>query len=438
MTQEREAKRGGGRPREAEPERNADGSFSVRLTMEVEGETVRKRIHLGTSDRAVAKVRAQRLMNGEGEDLVVKKGSTFREVAERIMKESIIHTAKERSSRLRRYAFPILGDIPPEEIKVQDIKACLGKMEDELGWTNSIKHLRNDISHILGTLYSEQELKENVALRVDFKKMKPIQVVTPLRIVLTDAEFSRFIEYGLTLAEGGALPELYMLALSARCLGGMRTSDLHAWRWEHIDLMQWKEAQVPRPKTQGRACFDTFSIERAGFRLEPYELPQSFTPFLYAWWVVAGCPSEGPVFPVRRGPRAGEHKKPKSNYSEELRDALWDAGVVRPQQPGYQLARPEDRRQHCALQSGIAGKRACVDFHSFRRAFVTATTAQKGLSFQESMRLADHSDPTTHMKYMRDENRRVIPEGALPSLPRLAVAPAPKTLPASPEGGFWQ
>lgn len=434
MTQEREAKRGGGRPREAEPERNADGSFSVRLTLEVEGETVRKRIHLGTKDRAVAKKRAERLMAGEAMDAVVKQGRTFLEVAEGVMAESVIRTANERLSRLRRYAFPVLGELAPEDIKVQDIKACLSLMEDELGWTNSIRHLKNDISSILGQLYSDGELEENAALRIDFKKLKRIQRVTPLRVVLTDSEFSRFIEYGLTLSEGGALPELYMLALSARCLGGMRTSDLHAWRWDHIDTLGWREAQVPRPKTQGPAVFE----ESGGFVLEPYELPNAFGPYLYAWWQAAGCPSEGPIFPVRRGPRAGEHKLPKSNYSAELRDALWAAGVVRPQQPAYDLASPEDRRQHCALQSGIAGKRACVDFHSFRRAFVTATTNQKGLSFQESMRLADHSDPTTHMKYMRDENRRVIPGGALPSLPALAIAPQTKALPGAPEGGFWQ
>jgi integrase len=431
--QERE-KRGGGRPREAEPERNADGSFSVRLTMEVEGETVRKRVHLGTSDRAVAKKRAERLASGEAPDQVVKKGRTFLEVAEHLMAESAIRTKKERLSRLRRYAYPTLGELPPEDVKVQDIKACLSVMENELGWTNSIRHLKNDISFILGSLYSDGELAENAALRIDFKKLKRIVRVTPLRVVLTDQEFTRFIEYGLTLAVGGALPELYMLALSARCLGGMRTSDLHAWRWDHIDTLGWREAQVPRPKTQGPAVFE----ESGGFVLEPYELPAAFGPYLYGWWQASGGPSEGPVFPVRRGPRAGEHKLPKSNYSAELRDALWAAGVVRPQQPAWELARPEDRRQHCALQAGIVGKRACVDFHSFRRAFVTATTNQKGLSFQESMRLADHSDPTTHMKYMRDENRRVIPGGALPSLPSLAVAPATKALPAPSGGGFWQ
>lgn len=436
MTQEREAKRGGGRPREVKPTRNRDGSFSVRLTLEVEGEVVRKTINLGTSDRQVAQKRAERLSAGEAEELIVKKGRTFIEVAERTMAESAIRTKKERLSRLRRYAYPILGEMRPEEIKVQDIKACLSKMEDELGWTNSIRHLKNDISSILGSLYGDGELDENAALRIDFKK-KPIRRQTPLRVVLTDAEFGRLIEYGLTLSDKGALPELYMLALSARCLGGMRTSDLHAWRWDHIDTLGWHEAKVPRPKTQGPAVFD----EADGFVLEPYELPHAFGPYLYAWWQASGCPSEGPVFPVRRGPRAGEHKLPKSNYSEELRDALWAAGVVRPQ-PGYELARPEERRQHCALQSGIAGKRACVDFHSFRRAFVTATTNQKGLSFQESMRLADHSDPTTHMKYMRDENRRVIPGGALPTLPELTVArvatPEPKPLPAAPAGGFWQ
>lgn len=435
MTQEREQqKRGGGRPREAEPERNADGTFSVRLTMEVEGETVRKRIHLGTTDRAVAKKRAERIMNGEAQELVVQRGRTFREVAERVMAESIIRTKKERESRLKRYVYPLLGSMPPEEIKVADVKACLAKVEDELGWTKTVRHVKDDISSILGALFGDGELEENAALRISFRKMKRIQRVTPLRIVLTDEEFSRFIAYGITQSDDGALPELYMLALCARCLGGMRTSDLHAWRWEHIDTEQWVEARVPRPKTMGGAeAFEESDAGEDGERvLEPYELPSDFARFLYAWWTKHDCPTEGPVFPVRRGPRAGEHKRPRMSYAKDLRDALWAAGVVRPL-PAFGLARPEDRRQHCALQSGIKGRRACVDFHSFRRAFVQGTlgeTAAGKLTFLESMRLADHSDPKVHMKYVPDGERRVIPEGALPSLPQLPAG--------APEGGFWQ
>lgn len=423
-------KRGGGRPRAAEPTRNADGTFSVRLTMELEGETVRKTVHLGTKDRAVAKKRAEKLANGESLEAVVKKGRTFREVAERVMAESVIRTKKERESRLLRYAYPILGEMAPEEIGAQDIKACLSLMEETVGWTRSIKLLKSDISSVLGSLYGDGELKENVCLRVNFQKLKPIRRTKPIPIVLTDDEFTRFLAHGCMLANRTindpnttcwALPELHMLALCSRCLGGMRTSDLHAWRWEHIDTAQWFEAKVPRPKTMGGAeVFETSDEGEDGAAiLEPYQLPEELGRFLYSWWVSQGSPQQGPVFPVRRGPRAGEHKRPRTSYAEALRDALWEAEVVRPL-PGFELARPEDRRQHCALQSGIAGRRACVDFHSFRRAFVQGTlgqAAQGKLTLQESMRLADHKDPLVHLKYSPDGARRVIPAAALPALP---------------------
>jgi hypothetical protein len=47
-------------------------------------------------------------------------------------------------------------------------------------------------------------------------------------------------------------PELHTMALTSRAFGGMRTSDLHAWDWEHVDTVSWRNAHVPRPKTKSR------------------------------------------------------------------------------------------------------------------------------------------------------------------------------------------
>ena len=57
-----------------------------------------------------------------------------------------------------------------------------------------------------------------------------------------------------------------------------------------------------------------------------------------------------------------------------------------------------------------------ADFHSFRRAFVSALAAA-GANAQLGMHLASHTDPSTHMRYvMSTPAMRVIPEGALPKL----------------------
>lgn len=468
----------GGRPRKPKLVRNKGGKLSARLTLEVEGELVRRQVPLGTSDPQVAAKRLERIVKGEKPELFEAQKACFAEHADKFIGESIIRTIAERASRLRRYAYPILGEKAPGDITVDDVYGVLYLASEQLGaWSNTVRNLRNDISAVLGELARRQVIPQNVALLVDFKK-KPVERVKLKPIVLTDAEFTAFITYGMTLisrdincpAGEGCLPELYMLALCARCLGGMRTSDVHAWRWEHIDTRHWEKAVVPRPKTmggreamgagdettdEGEIIEDTALGEtESGHILEPYTLPEGyFVEHLRAWWGEHGMPQTGPVFPVRSGARVGQHKRPRTSYAEALRDALWEARVVRPKQ-GYAQAAPEDQRALCALQTGIKGKRGPVDFHSFRRAWVSATTSKEaGLSFAESMRLADHSDPGTHAKYRRDENRRVIPAAVLPKVPAPAASTPPKpalstanaaSKPATatnvklqPEGGFW-
>ena len=160
----------GGRPRVAKPIRNADGTHSVRVTLEVEGETIRKMVHLGTSDRQVAKARGLRLVRGEAPEVVSKQSETFQEVADELLSRSTISTAKNRLQRLRDYAYPILGKMSPADIRVTDIRAALDVCADKLGWTGTVRHLKNDVSAVLGYLYEGGVIGENPALRISFKK----------------------------------------------------------------------------------------------------------------------------------------------------------------------------------------------------------------------------------------------------------------------------
>lgn len=413
-----------GRPRKPHVERNRDGSCSVRTTIDVDGRAVRKQFKTGTADRTVARVIGKAAAAGGDIEALTHKGQTFREHAERIVGESTIRTKGTRLQRLRDYAYPEMGHLSVETIKVAHVKACLDRAAERNGWTGKVRHLKNDISAVLGTLYEEQALPENVARRISFRRKdnslggKRIVRSTLPRIILRDEEFERLVAF-LLEEGGGVLGELGMLCLCARMLGGMRTSDLHAWRWEHVDIAHWLEASVPRPKTMGQ------EVDGDDYRLEPYRLDvdgiRQLVPHLIAWWRKNGCRSEGPIFPVRRGARYGEHKLRGTSYARELREALWRAGVVRPE-PGYALARTEEeRRALCALQSGMKGKRSAVDFHSFRRAFVTAT-ANSGISFAESQRLADHADPRTHDRYVDKGGVRVVPEKAVPRISAAAVA----------------
>jgi integrase len=64
------------------------------------------------------------------------------------------------------------------------------------------------------------------------------------------------------------------MALTSRCFGGMRTSDLHAWDWSHVDLDRWESAEVYRPKTDG---------PEAPIELVRLELPEILRAPLRAW-----------------------------------------------------------------------------------------------------------------------------------------------------------
>jgi integrase len=194
-------------------------------------------------------------------------------------------------------------------------------------------------------------------------------------------------------------PELHTMALVSRTLGGARTSDLHAWDWAHIDVLTWVDAHVPRPKT------------KSGDRMA---LPDVLVPVLRAWWDSHGRPTSGPVFPCRRGARAGERKGKGLSYAAALRDALWAARIVR-RAPSFDKATTDaERKKLCLIQSGSSQLRP-LDFHSFRRAYNTAL-ADANVNVQTAMRLAGHRNASTHLRYVMRTGILATPMAALPSL----------------------
>jgi hypothetical protein len=161
------------------------------------------------------------------------------------------------------------------------------------------------------------------------------------------------------------------------------------------------------------------------------DVPDMLRPFLRAWWEREGRPVAGPVFPVRKGKRAGEKRGPRISHARRLRHALARAGVFRLPPVKAPATSPGTRTD---LGRAAAGTKLVpnprdplyfetpvslpVDFHSFRRAFNTAL-AVAGVNVQKAMRLAGHSDAKTHMRYVKDApEMRQIPDAALPRLHR--------------------
>ena len=92
------------------------------------------------------------------------------------------------------------------------------------------------------------------------------------RVILTDVEVLRFFACERVDLE-------------------MRTRDLTAWQWEHVDRALFSTCIIPRTKTG---------------RPQRLDVPAVLQGPLRAWWVAQGQPTAGPVFPVTRGRRKGE------------------------------------------------------------------------------------------------------------------------------------
>jgi integrase len=314
--------------------------------------------------------------------VVIDPNETFETAARRIVTAQKAKTRGERLRRLEIYVFPTLGRLPVFEIRGAHIRTVLEAALDMLCRT-SLGHVLQDISGVFDQLWRDEVISDNPARRV---KIPPgARDDDRPRIVLTDDEFARLAAWPMIN------PELRCLIMASRCLGGARTSDLHAWDWEHIDTVHWTSAHVPRPKTSSR---DRLAIH------------DKFVQALRSWWHLEGQPAKGPVFPVREGPRAGE-RRGKMSHARELRKALWQAGIRRGQ-----------TRAECELQTDTLETRK-VDFHSLRRAYNTGLAAA-GVNVQTAMKLAGHRSPVTHMKYVLPSDPLKVPTEALPS--RLSAA----------------
>ena len=343
--------------------------YSARYThpteLDAKGKPVRVTVPLWTDVKTLARARLARLVNGV--DATPGAVETFEQAVERI-------ATGDRLARLRKYALPILGSLPVTGICKTHVREALQAAIDAGRALNTCRHLRVDISRVLHAL-AQDELVSDAAVsaaKVDIPKGAKIDPRP--RLILTDAEFGQFMSYVQTTDF-----ELAAMAMCSRSVGGMRTSDLLAWRWEDIDLETWVSVRVPRPKTKGET------------RLE---LPEVVWGPLMTWWVAEGEPRAGPVFPCRTGKRAGDRRRGKRSFAKRLRSALEDAGITR------------------VIADSAQARR--IDFHSFRRQFATALAAA-GTNVQQAMALAGHRVASTHMRYVQLTETLVTPEKALPA-----------------------
>ena len=390
-------------------------------------------LSLGTDDKALAQQRYDRWLL-TGEPPKESREETFAEAAERIVDEMPEGKKRhDRGTRLRTYAFPIVGHIAAWAIEGSHVASVLDRMPALGKKKGTIAYVRTDISQVLTKLVREGARSDNPARHM----APPPDAVEDgrLRQVPTDEEFARF------RAARGFETELDIACLLCRDLAAHRTSDLLAARWEHVTDWVAGKMKVRRPKTDTEGKLVTTRRIKS-YELVEHGIPASVWAILKAYWVKQGSPKTGPLFPVRKACAGGVvTRKDGSTYTRRrsevgdsksrngagfvkaLRRAFWDAKIWRPL-PGWDPENPQ--KELCAFQTDTDDSRA-LDFHSVRRAAITAMKAA-GVPLADVLALAGHTQLATSSRY--DTARLVqMPEAALPQ--KSVTAPLPSAAPTA-------
>jgi len=384
-------------------------TWHAQVTATVDGRTRRLFFELGTGDRLAAKRKLARLVAdleaGKRPAVAAEMARQPQTVAayaeawlERRTALGIGMVRDERCS-LVNDVLPLLGELDVGAVRPVHVRAVLDRAVERALARNTISHLRALLHRFFKQAWQDELIPENPVARVPMPRVREVRRD---RSILTDAEFVRY------LACTDVDPEIQTMALVARVEGGMRTSDVTRWAWTMVDLEGFASCTIPRSKTG---------------KPQAIEIPAVVAERLCAWWESSGRPRTGPVFPVRRGERAGDFRPTRGvSFAERLRRDLLRAGVKRHACTRLEDAPPVRLGEACCsamahdpLFAELPTSRP-VDFHSFRRAFCSAL-AEAGVNVQQAMRLASHSDPKVHARYvMGTEAMRRIPPAALPPL----------------------
>ncbi len=310
---------------------------------------------------------------------------------ERVWKPAIGHLALDVVRAAHAQA--VLDDVAAGRILTAPKKGKNAKTAPRRYSRASMIQMRATLLRMFESAWREELLPEN---RIKRTSVPELEEQEKPRAVLEDSEIA------VLLAHPEADPEIKLLVLLARTIGGLRTGDLNTLDWGAFGP-EFATCTFVRRKTRKKKPAPV-----------THEIPALVRPFIAAWWNAHGRPTAGPVFPVRRGARAGEQKKqPKQSYAEKLRRELLRAGITRPE-----------------LHTETATTRP-THFHATRAAYATAL-ARAGTNVQTSILLTGHADPKVHQRYLDQLSVRVMPEGAVPALDTRSAALLARAVPKLP------
>ena len=375
----------------------------------VDGERVRVCRALGTQNKIVAKRKLAKLLAADDattED--PKRPETFAEAADRVYQARIAERPGEKGPReelaqLVRVAVPLIGTIPVSAVRPTDVNTVLDHAKAEGLSRQTVAHLKQRISNVFAQVKREGVRPDNPAL--DAEMPKYAATVVKERAVLTDAELACYLAWSHPEERyQAAVRERQTMACVSRMFGGIRTGDLHALDWSAFETeagaFSWGLA--PRQKTR---------------RPQLLEVPAMLRPILHDWWIRAGKPVSGIVFPARRvgsrGDRVGLRRLGVSHAEAFRRDLqrAFKATRTAPQEGSKRWRELFEETEYTLP----------VDFHSWRRAFAQAL-ADADVNVQQATALTGHASLAAHARYLRSAGKmRQLPDAALPDLDVLVL-----------------
>jgi integrase len=420
----------GGRPRKGTLEFRT-GAWHARLTVTVDGVSVRKWFNLETDNKAVARRKLARALADNtattiaGVAAIVAPPETYSELSKRVharRRDEGIADVDAESQREACWVLDEIGQLPVVAIRKEHIAAIYENARAAGKSQSTLRNLRHIIRSRFAVALEEEIITSNPADHVRIPKAK---IDRRERAVLTDSELAVYLGWQHPNERHRlAVLERQTMSALARVFGGLRTGDLHSMKWTGFDVEQGGFAWgiAPRKKTA---------------RPQRIAVPDSLRPILRDWWERQGKPTMGLLFPTLRGKRAGQGEKHGVSHAAAMRRDL-------------QAAFTDYRDEHAvlgkdALDATVPAKDSArwrelfeeteetrpVDFHSWRRRFVQAL-ADMGMNAQQAQKLAGHADLSAHERYLRSSARTLeIPSEALPDLSS-RVLPHRWTKPSAP------
>jgi integrase len=374
-----------------------------------DGTEERRWINLQTKDRTTAKRKLARLVAAleagevvaEAEAKVLATAETYRAYTldrNEKRKLTVVMARDEQNNRVR-YIYPHIGELPLSKITDDHVRQILEAARDRGLSRGTVVAIRSVLARDMKRARIEKLIEgrpvEDVELPEGLKRdRRPFTSPSDALIAKYLGAAHAFWDPRLKLDL-----ECKLVVIVSRTQGGMRTAEIIRWDWTMLDLDSFAVCKIARAKTD---------------EVQTLEIPEVLRPFLAAWWARAGKPVAGPVFPVRRGPRAGKDKKSRgTSFAARFRRDFFRAGCVLlppvKDEDGTPTPNPAD-----ALYNDTAVSQR-MNFHSLRRAYDRALARVPGMNIQTAMTLTGHTDEKTHMRYVREaEAARPVPIAALP------------------------